>query len=92
VIAVVVLAAAVVPLREPASVDLRARLRPDVRPSEIQSMLSALETPVRGEPTIVLEELDAEEVVVRIQATPLADEDGPKLADEVLAAVGDASA
>src|SRR6185503_5454084 len=67
----VVLAAAVVPLREPASVDLRARLRPDVRPSEIQSMLSALETPVRGEPTIVLEELDADEVVVRIQATPL---------------------
>jgi small conductance mechanosensitive channel len=88
----VVLAAAVVPLREPASVDLRARLRPDVRPSEIQSMLSGLETPVRGEPTIVLEELDADEVVVRIQATPLQDADGPRLADEVLAAVGDASA
>jgi len=88
----VVLAAAVVPLREPASVDLRARLRPDVRPSEVQSMLAQLETPVRGEPTIVLEELDADEVVVRIQATPIQDEDGPKLADEVLAAVGDASA
>jgi small-conductance mechanosensitive channel len=31
----IVLSAAVVPLREPAAVDLRARLRPDVRPSEV---------------------------------------------------------
>src|SRR3954468_23608863 len=85
----VVLSAAVVPLREPAAVDLRARLRPDVRPSDIQALLEeAIETPVRGEPTIALEEVDAGEVVVRIQATPLADEDGPRLADEVLAAVG----
>jgi small-conductance mechanosensitive channel len=88
----VVLSAAVVPLREPASVDLRARLRPDVRPSEVQSMLASIETPIRGTPSISLEELDAEEVVVRIQATPLDDDDGPKLADEVLAAVGAASA
>ncbi len=85
----VVLSAAVVPLREPASVDLRARLRPDVRPSDVQSLLQeAIETPVRGEPTIALEEIDADEVVVRIQATPIADSDGPQLADEVLAAVG----
>jgi small-conductance mechanosensitive channel len=85
----VVLSAAVVPLREPASVDLRARLSPDVRPSDVQSMLQdAITTPVRGEPTISLEEIDAEEVIVRIQATPVADSDGPKLADEVLAAVG----
>jgi small conductance mechanosensitive channel len=88
----VVLSAAVVPLREPAAVDLRARLRPDVRPSEVQSMLAGIVTPVRGEPTIVLEELDADEVVVRIQATPIDDDDGPKLADEVLAAVAKASA
>jgi small conductance mechanosensitive channel len=85
----VVLAAAVVPLREPASVDLRARLRPDVKPSDVQSLLQdAIETPVRGEPTIALEEVDADEVVVRIQATPIADSDGPQLADEVLAAIG----
>jgi hypothetical protein len=70
-------------------VDLRARLRPDVRPSDVQSLLQeAIETPVRGEPTIALEEVDADEVVVRIQATPVVDEDGPRLADEVLAAVG----
>ncbi len=88
----VVLSAAVVPLREPASVDLRARLRPDVKPSDIQAMLQeSIATPVRGEPTIALEEIDADEVVVRIQATPLSDEDGPRLADEVLAAVGAAT-
>jgi small conductance mechanosensitive channel len=85
----VVLSAAVVPLREPAAVDLRARLRPDVKPSDVQALLQAgIATPVRGEPTIALEEIDADEVVVRIQATPLEDGDGPKLADEVLAAVG----
>ena len=88
----VVLSAAVVPLREPASVDLRARLRPDVKPSDVQAMLDeTINTPVRGEPTIALEEIDAEEVVVRIQATPLSDADGPRLADEVLAAVGAAT-
>ncbi len=35
----VVLAVAVVPLREPAGVDLRARLRPGVTPSDIQRLL-----------------------------------------------------
>src|SRR3954466_8507329 len=80
----VVLSAAVVPLREPAAVDLRARLRPDVKPSDVQSLLEdAIQTPVRGEPTIALEEVDADEVVVRIQATPLADADGPRPADQV---------
>src|SRR3954463_14385824 len=78
----VVLGAAVVPLREPAAVDLRARLRPEVRPSDVQAMLDdGISTPVRGEPTIALEEIDADVVVVRIQATPLSDEDGPQLAD-----------
>src|SRR3954467_14427502 len=44
----VVLTAAIVPLREPASVDLRARLRPDVKPSDLQALLDeVVETPVR---------------------------------------------
>jgi small-conductance mechanosensitive channel len=85
----VVLTAAVVPLREPASVDLRARLRPDVRPSELQSLLEdSVRTPVRSEPRISLEEIDRDEVIVRIAATPLSESDGPRLADEVLAAIG----
>jgi small conductance mechanosensitive channel len=84
----IVLSAAVVPLREPAAVDLRARLRPDVRPSEVQDLLEAhVRTPVRSEPHIGLEEIDANEVVVRIAATPSADSDGPRLADEILAAI-----
>ena len=59
---------------------------------DVQALLEqSLSTPVRGEPTIALEEIDADEVVVRIQATPLADADGPRLADEVLAAVGAAT-
>jgi small-conductance mechanosensitive channel len=84
----VVLSAAVVPLREPASVDLRARLRPDVMPSQVQALLEeGINTPVRGEPRIVLEEVDSDEVVVRVAATPVIESDGPRLADEVLAAI-----
>jgi len=84
----VVLASAVVPLREPAAVDLRARLRPDVKPSEVQRLLQdAVRTPVRAEPHIALEEVDDDEVIVRVAATPESDADGPRLADEVLAAL-----
>jgi small conductance mechanosensitive channel len=84
----VVLTAAVVPLREPAAVDLRARLRPDVKPSDLQALLEeSVATPVRSEPHISLEEVDRDEVVVRIAATPVSESDGPKLADEVLAAI-----
>src|SRR5918995_612160 len=84
----IVLGSAVVPLREPSSVDLRARLRPDVKPSEVQELLEeGIRTPVRAEPHIGLEEIDAEEVIVRIAATPAADADGPRLADEILAAI-----
>jgi small conductance mechanosensitive channel len=85
----VVLTAAVVPLREPAAVDLRARLRPDVRPSDLQALLEeSVRTPVRSDPHISLEEVDKEEVIVRIAATPIFESDGPRLADEVLAAIG----
>ena len=84
----VVLSSAVVPLREPAAVDLRARLRPDVKPSEVQALLQrGVHIPVRAEPHISLEEIDSEEVVVRIAATPESEEDGPRLADEVLSAI-----
>lgn len=84
----VVLAAAVVPLREPAGVDLRARLRPDVLPSDVQELLERhVRTPTREAPNIALEEIDAEEVVLRISATPEHESDGPRLADEILAAI-----
>ena len=84
----VVLTSAVVPLREPAAVDLRARLRPDVaRATSRRCSSDAVTTPVRDEPHIALEEVDSDEVVVRIAATPESEADGPRLADEVLAAI-----
>lgn len=84
----IVLSSAVIPLREPSAVDLRARLLPDVVPSEVQELLEAgIRTPVRAEPHIGLEEVDADEVVVRIAATPADAADGPQLADEILAAI-----
>jgi small conductance mechanosensitive channel len=84
----VVLNVAIVPLREPDRVDLRARLPADVTPLEVQEVLeSAIQTPVRSQPQITLEELDGDEVVVRISATPERPSDGPRLASEVLEAV-----
>jgi small conductance mechanosensitive channel len=84
----VVLNVAIVPLREPDGVDLRARLPAEVTPLEVQELLdSAIETPVRNRPQITLEELDGDEVVVRITATPERPSDGPRLASEVLEAV-----
>jgi small conductance mechanosensitive channel len=84
----VVLNVAIVPLREPDGVDLRARLPADVTPVEVQEVLeSAIQTPVRSQPRITLEELDGDEVVVRISATPERPSDGPRLASEVLEAV-----
>jgi small conductance mechanosensitive channel len=85
----VVLNVAIVPLREPEGIDLRARLRPGLTPLDVQEMLqSEIETPMRESPRISLEELDGDQVVVRIFATPERPADGPKLASEVLDVVG----
>ena len=45
--------------------------------------------PLRYPPHIAVEELDREDVVVRIVSTPLNPRDGAKLAEEVLAGVRD---
>jgi small conductance mechanosensitive channel len=82
------LGATIVPLRAPAGVDLRARIRAGVKPSELQRTLaSEVRVPTRDEPDISLEEVQADFATVRIQATPVNDEDGARLADEVLAVV-----
>jgi small-conductance mechanosensitive channel len=81
----VVLNVAVLPLREPDAVDLRARLRSGMTPADLQEILEkSLQTPLRDSPRITLEELDGEEVVVRIAATPLVASDGRQLASELL--------
>ena len=84
----VVLNVAVMPLREPEAVNLRARLRAGMTPGDLQEILEkSLQTPLRGPPRITLEELDGEEVVVRISATPLVASQGRHLASELLAIV-----
>lgn len=84
----VVLGAAVVPLREPQPVDVRVVLRHGTKPSDLQGLLrGAIDVPLRAIPHIALEQVDGEQVVVRIQATPEHARDGARLADQVLAAV-----
>lgn len=83
-----VLSSAIMPVREPTAVDLRARLRPEITPSDLQRLFEeAVQVPTRAEPRIDVEEIDADEVVVRITAIPAIPADGPRLSDEVLAAL-----
>jgi small-conductance mechanosensitive channel len=84
----VVLAAAVVPIRQPDSVDVRVRLASGVRPSQVQELLDgAISVPTRNPAKVLLEEVDGEEVVVRVQATPDRSDDGARLADQVISAL-----
>jgi small conductance mechanosensitive channel len=87
------LGATVVPLRDPAGVNLRAKLRQGVKPSDLQRLLEErVQIPTRDRPDIMLEEIYGDSAVVRIVATPVVDADGARLADEVLAVVGDLAA
>jgi small-conductance mechanosensitive channel len=84
----VTLSVAAMPIRSPDGVDVRARLRPGFTPIDVEEHLrGALRTPIRGAPRVALEELDGDEVVVRIAATPVVPSDGPHLASEVIQAI-----
>jgi small-conductance mechanosensitive channel len=84
----VVLSAAVVPLREPDPVDVTVRLHAGVRPSQVQAILDdQISTATRNSARVLLQEIDGDELVVRIQATPERAADGAKLADEIIAAL-----
>ncbi|MBV8941535.1 MAG: mechanosensitive ion channel family protein [Solirubrobacterales bacterium] len=84
----VVLSAAVVPLIEPEAVDVRIRLNSGIRPSRVQAILDeSVATRTRSAPRVVLEEIDGDKLVVRIQATPERAVDGARLADEIVAAL-----
>ena len=86
----VLLSLAVVPLREPQQVDLRARFDSSVSPSVIQEKLaSSVTVPTRYPPRISLEEIDRDQVVLRIAATPDQPSDGARLAEEILAVARD---
>jgi small-conductance mechanosensitive channel len=81
-----VLSAVIIPLREPSPVNVKVRLSAGIRPSHVQAILdNQVATTTRSEPQVVLEEIDGDEVVVRIQATPERASDGARLADEIIA-------
>jgi small conductance mechanosensitive channel len=80
-----VLNAAILPLREPQAVNLRARVRADMAPGELQELLErAIKTQLRDAPRITLEEIDGDEVIVQIAATPRVAAEGRNLASELL--------
>ncbi|MFL5908299.1 MAG: mechanosensitive ion channel family protein [Solirubrobacterales bacterium] len=84
----VLIQCAVTPLREPERVEFRARFGSDTSPREVQEMLEeSISVPLRYPPHIAVEELDHDDVVVRIVSTPSEPQDGAKLAEEVLEAV-----
>jgi small conductance mechanosensitive channel len=84
----VLLSLVVVPLREPDKVDLRVRFPPDASPQRVERLLlRGISIPTRYPPSVSLEELDAEAVVLRVNATPVRAEDGSQLAEEVLASL-----
>jgi small conductance mechanosensitive channel len=84
----VVLAGAVVPLREPSGVDMRARLDAEVKPSEVERRIEdTVSVETRSDPQIDLEEFADGELIVRVRAIPRRSQDGPALADQVVAAL-----
>jgi small-conductance mechanosensitive channel len=79
---------AVVPLREPEKVDVKVRFPRHASPREVEGeLMRTITVPTRYRPSVSLEEIEPESVVLRITATPLRTEDGPQLADEVLEAL-----
>jgi small-conductance mechanosensitive channel len=83
-----VIQVAIVPIREPERVELRARFDARITPGEVQEMIErAITVPTRYPPDVTLEELDRDEVVVKIAAVPQSPTDGAQLASQVLAAV-----
>jgi small conductance mechanosensitive channel len=89
----VLISLVVVPLREPPKVDLTARFSHEASPRRIEEqLLAAIRVPTRYPPSVSLEEVDEESVVLRVSATPLRPEDGSQLAEEVLGALKPAGA
>jgi small-conductance mechanosensitive channel len=82
------LAMSVRPLRQPAAVDMHARLPVGVDPERVQAEVQeAISVPTKGPPHVALEGFEGDEIVVRIRATPADPSLGGRLAREVLSAV-----
>jgi small-conductance mechanosensitive channel len=88
----VVIQCAVIPLREPERVELRARLGSDTTPRGLQERLEErIEVPLRYPTDVHIEEIDRDEVWVQIVATPINPVDGAELTEQVLAGVREAA-
>ena len=88
----IVMQIAITPIQEPSSVDLRARFPLGLRPSAVQELLErGIDVPTRRRPDVEVQEMDGDEMVMRISATPQHPGDGAKLADQMLAAIATAS-
>ena len=86
----VLLQLTVSPLREPDQVDLRARFDSHVSPADVQARLrERITVPTRYSPHIAVEEIDSDQVVLRITATPLRPSDGAKLAEQIISVTRD---
>jgi small-conductance mechanosensitive channel len=84
----IVLSATVMPLREPNPVDVKVTLSSGVSLTHVQAILDTnISVDTRAAPSVVLEEIDGNSVVVRVKATPERSSDGARLADEVIAAL-----
>jgi small conductance mechanosensitive channel len=76
------------PIHEPDAVDMRARLPLTVDPEAVQQRVDdALSVSTKGPPHVALEELNGDDVIVRVRATPQRSDDGGRLARDVLQAV-----
>ncbi len=81
----VLLSLAIVPLREPKGIDVKARFDSHTSPRVVQKMLrQAITVPTLREPQIWLEEIDRDEVIFQIRATPVNPDDGAHLAEQIL--------
>ncbi len=81
----VLLSLAIVPLREPKGIDVKARFDSHTSPRLVQKMLrQAIKVPTLRDPDIWLDEIDRDEVVLRISATPVDPRDGALLAEQIL--------
>jgi small conductance mechanosensitive channel len=84
----VILQIAVVPLREPERVEMRARFDATTSPGDLQKRLDeSVSVPLRYPPDVSLEELDGDEVVLNVAATPMNANDGAELASELIDAM-----
>ena len=81
-----VISSVVMPIVEPNPVDVRIRLSSGIPLAPVQKVLDdQIRTATRSPATVMLEEVDGDDLVIRVRATPEHADDGAQLADEIIA-------